>query len=120
MLLLLSLLSQTLSSNMNGDIYGISNPDQNSKTQFSTVYSDINSKSEYFDVYSPPISTRYGDVYWTMMDSVNLPENITKRFDNNVMAIVGYEQDQVFRTPDGDVSVPITWAYNHHYEAFLI
>ena len=42
MLLLLSLLSQTLSSNMNGDIYGISNPDQNSKTQFSTVYSDIN------------------------------------------------------------------------------
>ena len=119
MLLILSLLSQTLSSNMNGDIYGISNPDQNSKTQFSTVYSDINSKYEYFDVYSPPISTRYGDVYWTMMDSVNLPQNITQRFDNKVMAIVGYEQDQVFRTPDGDISVPITWAYNHHYEAFL-
>ena len=58
MLLILSLLSQTLSSNMNGDIYGISNPDQNSKTQFSTVYSNINSKYEYFDVYSPPISTR--------------------------------------------------------------
>lgn len=109
----------TTSSNMNGDIYGISNPDQNSKIQFSTVYSDINSKYEYFDVYSPPISSRYGDVYWTMMNSVELPENITQRFNNNVMAIVGYEQDQIFRTPHGDVSVPITWSYNHHYEAFL-
>ena len=26
---------------------------------------------------------------------------------------------QVFKTSDGDKSVPITWAYNHHYGAYL-
>jgi len=32
-----------------------------------------------------------------------------------VMAIVGYEADQVYRTTNGDVSVPIYYQYNHHY-----
>ena len=36
------------------------------------------------------------------------------------MAVVGFEADQVRRTPQGDVSVPITVAYNHHYGARLI
>ena len=44
-----------------------------------------------------------------------------------VMAITGYEQDQVMVTPRGrpgenpeqDVSVPINWAYNHHYMAWM-
>ena len=43
------------------------------------------------------------------------------------MAIVGYEQDQVMVSPRGapgqnpeqDVSVPINWAYNHHYMAWM-
>merc|ERR1712042_406806 len=35
------------------------------------------------------------------------------------MAVVGYETDQVMRTETGDVSVPIIWAYNHHYCAYL-
>ncbi len=26
---------------------------------------------------------------------------------------------QVMKTDHGDVSVPITWAYNHHFEAYL-
>ena len=26
---------------------------------------------------------------------------------------------QVMKTENGDVSVPITWAYNHHYCAYL-
>ena len=56
--------------NMNGDVYGISNPDTFSKTQFSTIYEEINPKNEYFDVYSPPITSRYAEVFWTMMDSV--------------------------------------------------
>ena len=41
-----------------------------------------------------------------------------------VMAITGYEQDQVMVDPVGqpglhperDISVPINWAYNHHCE----
>lgn len=43
------------------------------------------------------------------------------------MAITGYEQDQVMVSPVGkpginpeaDVSVPINWAYNHHYMAWM-
>ena len=37
------------------------------------------------------------------------------------MAVVGYEVDQVQKTASGDdLPVPITWAYNHHYGAFLV
>ena len=51
-----------------------------------------------------------------------IPEHIIERFAGKVMAITGYEQDQVMVEPVGkpgvqpesDVSVPINWAYNHH------
>ena len=43
--------------NMNGE-YLISNPNQASEKQFSTLYSD-RSNVEFFDVYSQEISTRY-------------------------------------------------------------
>lgn len=29
-------------------------------------------------------------------------------------------RNQVYRTSNGDVSVPIYWSYNHHYEAYLM
>ena len=44
-------------SNMNGD-YLIANPNYDSKNKFSTLYSSY-PNVEFFDVYSPPISTRY-------------------------------------------------------------
>lgn len=37
-----------------------------------------------------------------------------------MMAIVGIEMDQVRRTPEGDVSVPINMAYNHHHNTMVI
>ena len=121
---LLSLASSFTSSyvnkNMNGDVYDISNRDFSSSSKFPTIFSNINSSYEYFDVYSPPITSRYADVYWTMMDPVKLPENIINRFKGKTMAMVGYEQDQVFKTDKGDISVPITWSYNHHYEGYLL
>ena len=97
--------------NMNGE-YLVSkstnlNPD---KQTFNTNFADKG--MEYFDVYSPEISTVYGQVYWTQMDDVPLPPDIVKRFANKTIAITGYEQDQVMA--DGS-SVPINWAYNHHY-----
>ena len=118
MSILLNFLSlQTFShANMNGDVYDISNPDLFSKVRFSTNFNEINSSYEYFDVYSPPITSRYADVYWTMMPSVDLPKQIIERFNLKTMAVVGYETDQVFAN---GTSVPITWAYNHHYEAYL-
>ena len=90
--------------------------------------SDYASKGyEYFDVWAPEIATRYGEVFWTDQGSTPLPADIVKRFDGKVIAIQGYEQDQVMVTPTGspgknpeqDVSVPINWAYNHHCEGCL-
>jgi hypothetical protein len=40
---------------------------------------------------------RYGEVYWTMMDPVPLDQQLVERFRDKVMAIVGYEADQVKR-----------------------
>ena len=50
---------------------------------------------EYFDVWSPEIATTYGENYWTNMGTVPLPDHIVKRFAGKVMAITGYEVDQV-------------------------
>ena len=109
----------SLSTNMNGNVYGISNPDVGSGV-FKAEFNMINASSEYFDVYSHPITSKYGEVYWTMMEPVNLPETIVQRVNDKTIAIVGYEVDQVFLNADGSESpVPITWAYNHHYEAYL-
>merc|ERR1719348_1759266 len=104
--------------NMNGD-YIISNANPSSEQPWSGDYSKYEDV-EFFDVYSPPIFTRYGEVFWTMMDPVPLDKDLVARFEGKTMAIVGYETDQVMRTESGDVSVPITWAYNHHYCAYLI
>ncbi|KAH3737860.1 uncharacterized protein LOC127850309 [Dreissena polymorpha] len=82
---------------------------------------------EYFDVWSPELATHYGEVFWTDQGNNPIPKEIIDRFKGKVMAITGYEQDQVMVTPTGkpglnpdlDVSVPINWAYNHHYMAWM-
>lgn len=82
---------------------------------------------EYFDVWSEEIATHYGEVFWTGMGPYSLPDHIVERFKGKVIAITGYEHDQVMVTPAGqpgvnpeaDVSVPINWAYNHHYGIYL-
>jgi hypothetical protein len=73
---------------------------------------------EYFDVYGK-IETRYSQVYWNKLEPIPLSSSIVERFKGKVMAITGYEADQVQQTPDGDVSFPIYKAYNHHYFAWL-
>jgi hypothetical protein len=54
-----------------------------------------------------------------MMDPVPLPDEIVKGYANGTISIVGYEADQVVKTPTGDVHVPIYDAYNHHFMAWL-
>merc|ERR1712130_949680 len=105
-------------SNMNG-LYTISNPNPAATNEFNSDYNSF-SDVEYFEVYSPPISTKYSEVYWTMMDPVPMDKDLVSRFQGKTMAIVGYETDQVIVTEgQPDVSVPITHAYNHHFEAYL-
>ena len=106
--------------NMNGlHLYDIANPDISSG-DFSTNFTDITPEAEFFDVYSPPITSRYGDVYWTMMPEIPLSKEIVSRFNNKVMAITGYEMDQVMVHPDGtEEPIPCFWSYNHHYVSHL-
>ena len=84
---------QTPITNMNGD-YIISNSNPSSATEWSGDYSKYEDV-EYFDVYSPPISTKYGEVFWTMMDPVPMDKDLVERFSGKTMAVVGYETDQV-------------------------
>ena len=72
----------------------------------------------------PPLRSQN---FWTDQGNNPIPAHIVERFKGKVMAITGYEQDQVMVTPVGqpgvnpekDVSVPINWAYNHHYMAWM-
>jgi hypothetical protein len=74
---------------------------------------------EYFDVYHGPITSLYSQVWWTSTSN-DLPPEIVKRFAGKTMAIVGIEMDQVRKTPNGDVSLPITHAYNHHHDTAVV
>ena len=64
-----------------------------------------------------PITSTYGEVFWTSLPEVQLPQEIVQRFKGKGMAVVGFEVDQVRKTPEGDVSLPINLAYNHVSEA---
>ena len=69
--------------NMNGPhLYGIANPNMSSG-YFSTNFTDITPTAEYFDVYTSPITSRYADVYWTMMPEIPLSKEIVSRSLNN-------------------------------------
>ena len=58
---------------------------------------DYSSKGhEYFDVWAPEMATHYGEVFWTDQGNIPLPPHIVERFKGKVMAITGYEQDQVY------------------------
>lgn len=115
--------AETSTSNMNGR-YIV----RNGESIASSFNDNYASKGhEYFDVYTPEIATRYGEVFWKDFGDLQLPPHIVERFRGKVIAITGYEYDQVMvspagepgENPDEDVSVPISWAYNHHYTAFI-
>ena len=98
-------------------------------------------RDRYFDVYGE-VKTVYSQVYWTRNAPIDLPPELVARFKGKVMAITGYEVDQVTHkgpqpgsttTKDQlggfscypscddsvDKSVPIYHAYNHHYFSWL-
>ena len=78
--------------NMNGD-YMISNPDLQSGQQWSGDYNKFHDV-EFFEVYTTPISTQYGEVFWTMMDPIPLDADLVNQFKDKTMAVVGYETNQ--------------------------
>lgn len=101
---------------MNSNVkYIVSNPPEGEEgRQYGFV-------GEFFEIYSPPITTRYSEVYWRTMDAVPLPAAIVQRYANSSMAITGYEVDLVRRdNVTGDTSVPCYQSYNHHYVANIV
>ena len=102
---LLFLLAPWLSScaNMNqgGPDYAISNPPGSTSDWEGTpgVYTtqfekNVEGEVEHFDVYGE-VQTLYSQVYWTRNSPVDLPASLVSRFAGKVMAITGYEVDQV-------------------------
>ena len=116
--LVITTLFVPVTSNMNkgGIPYAIANPDLSKGVTYNLDYTG----QKYFDVYSDIIQTQYSQIWWTMGPNYPIPKEIVEQFAGKVIAITGYEQDQVFNTTQGEVSVPITWAYNHHYCAWLV
>eukprot|EP01047_Picozoa_sp_COSAG01_P001690 COSAG01_NODE_40_length_32708_cov_25.641234_5_plen_866_part_00 len=75
---------------------------------------------EYFDVYTPPIRTRYSEVYWTTMPPVPLPVEMVRKYDGRVMALTGHEVNVIRRHGNGsETDVPCYDSYNHHFVASL-
>ena len=133
--------------NEGGVPYAISNPPgstehwEGTPGSYSTQFeANVEGAVEHFDVYGE-VQTMYSQVYWTRNSPIKLPAELVERFKGRVMAITGYEVDQVTHPgpqlgttstsrglggfscyPDcekGDKSVPIYNAYNHHYFSWL-
>ena len=106
-------------ANMNGEYLTTPTPHAPKGSAFNTDWSQYPNGVEHFDVYLGPITSLYAEVWWRDVPAVPLPDELIKRFEGKGMAIVGYETDSVRKTPDGDVSVPINMAYNHHHDVYL-
>eukprot|EP00501_MAST-03F_sp_TOSAG23-6_P000590 GSMAST32.ASY1.ANO1.611.1 assembled CDS len=108
--------------NLNGPYLRSQTPHAPSTGKFPTSFSEYPKGAEYFDIYSPNITSLYSQVFWKGLAPVSLPDEIVARYAGKGMAVIGFEMDQVRRGFDGepDVSVPITVAYNHHFESVMI
>mmetsp|Transcript_30184 Transcript_30184/g.59088 ORF Transcript_30184/g.59088 Transcript_30184/m.59088 type:complete len:774 (-) Transcript_30184:87-2408(-) len=106
--------------NMNGE-YSISpTAGAGDPKLFPSQFRDYPHGVEYFDMYSENITTLYSQVWWKPLKPSPLPADIVQRYAGKGMAIVGFEVDQVVRTPEGDVRVPISASYNHHYVSVMV
>jgi len=105
--------------NMNGE-YIFSSTPGGKQGMMPKQYKDYPGGVESFDVLSPPMTTLYSQVWWAPLDPTPLPAEIVAKYNGKGMAIVGWEIDQVRRTPNGDVSVPISASYNHHFGSQII
>jgi len=111
--------TKIVADNMNGEYRLSKTAGAPAGGYFPTNFKNYPGGVESFDAYHGPINTTYSQVWWTSSTD-SIPPDIVKRFDGKVMAIVGIEMDQVRRTPEDDVSVPISLAYNHHHNTFIL
>jgi hypothetical protein len=109
--------------NMNGEYHLSSTPNAtNTQWLFPRYYREYpDLPTESFDVYSPLISHLYSQVFYKGLPPVKLPDDIVSKYDTKVMAVVGFELDQVRVDSHGNErSVPMNAVYNHHFEATML
>jgi hypothetical protein len=116
---LASAFTPTTVPNMNGNYVIGKTAGAPENVSFPTNFMSYPGGVESFDAYHGPIRSNYSEVWWTTATDA-LPASIVKRFHGKVMAIVGIEMDQVRKTADGDVPVPISIAYNHHHNTMIL
>jgi len=104
----------TTELNMNGE-YHFTVTANGKPGLFPNNFKDYPGGVEAYDYYTPAITSYYSQVFWAPLDATPLPQAMVDKYAGKKAAIVGYEIDQVRKTPQGDVSVPITASYNHHY-----
>jgi hypothetical protein len=77
---------------------------------------------EYFEVDSPTLKMQYSEVYWQTLPAVPLPANVVKRYQNETMAIIGFEVNVLRRNnvTGNEESVPAYHSYNHHYSPNIL
>eukprot|EP00931_Biecheleriopsis_adriatica_P115974 TRINITY_DN91702_c0_g1_i1.p1 TRINITY_DN91702_c0_g1~~TRINITY_DN91702_c0_g1_i1.p1 ORF type:complete len:642 (-),score=85.73 TRINITY_DN91702_c0_g1_i1:25-1950(-) len=105
--------------NMNGE-YPLSTTPRGKPNLMPKQFRDYPGGVESFEVLSPAMTTLYSQVWWSPLAPVDLPKDIVEKYKGKGMAIVGWEIDQVRRTPAGDVSVPMSASYNHHWDSWMI
>ena len=83
--------------NMNGEYKLAATPKQTGFPPWlnATSFKDYPGGVEMFEVYLGPVNTTYGEVFWTHLPSVELPDELKQRFKGKGMAVVGFEADQV-------------------------
>ena len=88
----------TTEENMNGAYEFSVTPGAPQGKGFPTDFKDYPGGVEFFDVYHGPITSTYGKVWWTSTSN-KIPEDIVKRFDGKVMAVIGMESIRCARAP---------------------
>eukprot|EP00039_Didymoeca_costata_P022118 m.3773 g.3773 ORF g.3773 m.3773 type:complete len:792 (-) comp2823_c0_seq1:19-2394(-) len=109
----------TQADNMNGE-YVFSTTPGGKEGLFPKAYKDYPGGVEMYEVYTPAIKTLYSQVWWSPLAPADLPDELVKKYAGKKAVFVGWEIDQVQKTAQGDISVPISASYNHHYGNQLI
>ena len=75
----------TTDANMNGHYEISKTPGAPADKAFSTDFKDYPGGVEYFEVYHGPLTTTYGQVWWTSTANP-LPDDIVRRFDGKAIS----------------------------------
>ena len=75
----LAAITPTTEENMNGEYLLAPTPNAEAGN-WSTSFKDYPGGVESFTIYAGPVNSTYGEVFWTALPEVTLPDDIVKRF----------------------------------------